>query len=139
MKRQHIIEAHETLIPVMYMASIQRAFANQSTFFGKAMNDAAVLENVADDDIIKVLRLDTKTWSTTDITEACAKLFLDDYAERYGEIDLSDEASFPAFVKTSTAWARLKDDIEAQTPVYRDDVDTMPSFRDRVYNALSAA
>lgn len=137
--RQHFIEAHETIIPVIYMGSIQRAFAQESPFFGKAMNAAEVLTKLAEDEVIAVLRLDTRTWKTELVTEECAKFYIEDHENRFGELDLSDESTLPEYVKTSTAWAVKKDDIEAMQPVRRDDVDRMPVIGSRVYSALEVA
>lgn len=135
-QRQHFIEAHETIIPVIYMGSIQRAFACESPFFGKAMNAAEVLEKLADDTVIAVLRLDTRTWKTELVTEECAKFYIEDHENRFGDLDLSDEATLPDYVNNSTAWAVKKDDIEAMRPVRCDDVDRIPAPRQRVYSAL---
>lgn len=132
--RQHLIEAHETIIPVMYSGAIQRSYTRESAFFGKVMDEAAVLEELADDDIIAVLRLDTRVWKSEDVTEECAEIYLIDWSNRFGDLDLSDERTLPAFVKNSRAWAVRKDDIEASTPV-RPCPDRQYDER-RVYSAL---
>ena len=123
--RKHLIEAHEVLLSVTTTRDQAKQYLRETDFFGKTMTDADVLDGLRDDDIIHVRRLDLQTWLSEDITEICARKYLYAMDEREG-IELDDEDRFPAYVKNSKAWARWKDDLEAERPV-----------RPTVYSTLS--
>jgi len=117
--RKHPIEANETLVAVVCSARIKRQYLRESSFFGKSMSIAEVLDELADDEIVTVLRVDTETWKSEDITEFCARQYLYDLDSRMG-VELDDEDTFPAYVKNSKAWALWKDDLEAAAPARPD-------------------
>lgn len=117
--RKHPIEANETLVAVVCSQRIKRQYLQESSFFGKTMTAAELLGELADDEIVTVLRVDTTTWKSEDITEYCARQFLYAMDEEEG-VELDDEDRFPAYVKTSRAWALWKDDLEASAPVLPD-------------------
>lgn len=116
-QRQHFIEAHETIIPVHYLPGTRAAFCHESPCFNRAMNALEALEQIDDDTVIQVLRMNTRTWQTENVTEEMAKVWLDDRESRFSEFSVKDEDTFPAFVKQSAAWALRKDDLEAEAPV----------------------
>lgn len=117
--RKHPIEANETLVAVVCSARIKRQYLRESSFFGKSMSIAEVLDELADDEIVTVLRVDTETWKHEDITEYCARQYLYDQDSRSG-VDLEDEESFPVYVRNSKAWANWKHDLEMQKPITMD-------------------
>ncbi|KKX25330.1 hypothetical protein [Rhizobium sp. LC145] len=118
--RKHPIEANETLVAVVCSARIQRKYLTESAFFGKAMKIADVLDELSDDEIVTVLRVNTETWAAEDITEYCARQYLYDRDGRGLGVELDDEDGFPAFVRNSKEWALWKDDLEAAAPVQPD-------------------
>ncbi|AXV15082.1 hypothetical protein CYG48_04835 [Neorhizobium sp. SOG26] len=116
MTRKHPIEANETLVAVVCSARIQRQYIRNSEFFGQTLTVAQMLDHLADDEIVTVLRVSTDTWAHEDITEYAARQYLYDRDEREG-FGLSDEPTFPAYVRNSKAWALWKDDLEASAPL----------------------
>lgn len=113
MNRTHTIQADETLIAVVCSQTIKRSYVRESSFFGKAMTPAEILDELADDEVVSVRRLNVETWASEDITEECARLWLYDRDDKVG-IDLDYAPFFPAFVTGSRAWKLWKDDLEAE-------------------------
>lgn len=111
--RTHTIQADETLIAVVCSKIIKRSYVRESSFFGKAMTPAEILDELADDEIVAVRRLNTETWASEDITEECARMWLYARDEEVG-VDLDDEPCLPAFVRSSRAWALWTDDLQAE-------------------------
>ncbi|MQY48227.1 hypothetical protein GAO09_19520 [Rhizobiales bacterium RZME27] len=120
MTRTHTIQADETLIAVVCSQTIKRSYVRESSFFGKSMTPAEILDELADDEIVAVRRLNVETWVSEDITEECARLWLYAREEKMG-VELNDAPDFPAFVTGSRAWKLWKDDLEAEArqPVTR--------------------
>lgn len=113
MTRTHTIQADETLIAVVCSQTIKRSYVRESSFFGKNMTPAEIVDELADDEIVAVRRLNVETWASEDITEECARIWLYDRDKRVG-VDLDDAEYFPPFVTGSRAWALWKDDLEAE-------------------------
>jgi hypothetical protein len=136
--RKHLIEAHEALLSVTTTRDQVKRYIRETDFLGKSMTDADVLDELSDDDIIHVRRMDVQTWQSEDITELCARKFLYAMDEREG-IELDDEDRFPAYVRNSTAWALWKDDLEASAPVQIDPDRIHDERRDHQLMGLEAA
>jgi hypothetical protein len=115
--RKFPIQANETLVAVVCSARIKRQYLRESSFFGKDMPISEVLDELADDEIVTVLRVDTTTWKSEDITEYCARQYLYDRDGSGLGVELDDEDSFPAYVRNSITWSNWKDDLESQLPV----------------------
>lgn len=135
MQRNYMIEAHETLIRIAYLQSTRSTFAYETPSFGRVFSTEAVLDELGDDDIMRVIRMNTSTYQTEEITEECAKAYIEDWNNRIAELDETDEAKLPAFVKYSQAWAAYKDDLEAMQTVKPR---RSQAIRMRVYSALEA-
>jgi hypothetical protein len=136
--RKHLIEAHEALLTVTTTSDQAKQYIRETDFLGKTMTDADVLDELADDDIIHVRRMNIQTWQSEDITELCARKFLYAMDEREG-VELGDEERFPAYVKNSKAWALWKDDLEASAPVLPDPDRLHDERRDHQLMGLEAA
>ena len=117
MTRKFMIEANETLISLTTGKHFKnKQWFRETPFLNAALTDAEVLEELRDDEIISIRRLNTDTWASEDITEEVARKYLFAMDERCG-IELDDEDRFPAYVRSSKAWALWKDDLEAEARV----------------------
>lgn len=133
--RRNIIEANETFLAVTTgRRYADKRWITETPFFG-ALDIADLLNELTDDDIIMIRRLNVETWVSEDITEEVARQYLYAMDEKEG-IELGDERDFPAYVRNSRAWALWKDDIEASRPV--EDADTFNAMR-REIPALTTA
>lgn len=121
--RKFPIQANETLVAVVCSARIKRQYLRESSFFGTPMTNEYMLEELADDEIVAVLRVNTDTWKPEDITEYCARQYLysrdhDGTLEVTEDYDVSDlEKTFPNYVRNSTAWANWRHDLEMERPI----------------------
>lgn len=73
-----------------------------------------------DDDVVEIRKANSETWAVEDITEPCARAWLN-AADEDGSLDYDEpaacEAIMPLYVRRSKAWARWLDDLEAEAPV----------------------
>jgi hypothetical protein len=136
--RKNIIEANETIVTPVQSARTGQRYILERPIFGEALSVARILDELADDEITAVLRLNTDTWTSEDITEEVARKFLYDMDEREG-VELDDENRFPAYVRNSRAWALWKDDIQASAPVSIDPDRRHDERRDHQAMGLEAA
>lgn len=140
--RKNIIEANETIVTPVQSARTGQRYVLERPIFGEAFSVSRLLEELADDEITAVLRLNTETWVSEDITEQVAREFiyeLDDAGKLKldGDTtadDLSDR--FPAYVRNSRSWALWKDDLIAEQPVGRDYDAVRVQHREQMAGAL---
>lgn len=137
--RKCIIEADETIFALVEhyapVSNKSRRYALETSYFGRAFTVSDLLDELTNDDIVEIRRLNVETWVSEDITEEVARQYLYAMDDKEG-IELGDERDFPAYVRNSRAWALWKDDIEASRPV--EDADTFNAMR-REIPALTTA
>jgi hypothetical protein len=132
--RKHIIQANETVLCLSQWNSPiwgPRSVVTETPALGRPLTIADLLEELTDDDIITIRRLNLQTWSAPeDITEEVARQYLYAMDEREG-IELGGEDCFPKYVRNSRAWALWKDDLEASAPIQPDPDRLHDERRDR--------
>jgi hypothetical protein len=133
--RKHIIQANETVLCLSKWNSPiwgPRSIVAETPALGRAMTVADLLDELTDDDIVTIRRINVETWSAPeDITEEVARQYLYAMDENEG-VELVDEDRFPAYVKNSRAWALWKDDLEASAPAKPDPDRLHDERRDRM-------
>lgn len=94
-----------------------RQFINESPFKGQIYDNEDLIRELGDN-VIRVFKLNSKTYDKpVEITEECAREYL---VQRYVHISqarLSDEETFPDYVKNSGVWRDFKDDVSMRWPI----------------------
>lgn len=112
-----------------------QSYVGESTTLGKRYTIDMLLDEPGDS-CTRILILNTKTLRSSDVTEHFADAWLKRLDTEEHGIELDDEVRFPAYVKTSRAWAVWRDDLEAERPI--EDADTESAIR-RDLSAIASA
>lgn len=94
-----------------------RQFINESPFKGQIFDNEDLIRELGDN-VIRIFKLNSNTFGKpVEITEDCAREYL---VQRYLHISkarLSDEETFPDYVKNSSVWRDFKDDVSMRWPI----------------------
>lgn len=118
-ERTHFIQADETLL-VLDATRTGNQYVGESTMFGREYQIDHILDE-PDDSCFRVIRWNISTLTSEDVTEEVATAWLQRFeAETQSQcfdVEASDERTFPAYVKASVAWSKIRDSIRPK-PVY---------------------
>ena len=112
---RNIISEDETLL-MFDVTRFGNQYVGESTSLGKSYTIDMLLDEPGDN-CFRILILNTKTLKSTDVTEWFATEWLKRADADPSGIEVEDEESFPAYVRNSSAWARWRDDLEAEARV----------------------
>lgn len=134
-ERKHFLEANETILSISSFVNCvgqDRSVIQETPHIGLPMSIADVLDELSDDTIHTVRRINVETWESKDVTEQVARAYLNAEDEKPSGVRISDEREFPLYVKNSRAWSLWKDDLEAERPVQPDPDRAYDERRDRL-------
>jgi len=114
---RNIISEEEALL-MFDTTRFGNQYVGESTSLGKSYTIDMLLDEPGDS-CFRILILNTKTLKSTDVTEWFASEWLKRADAQPEGIEIEDEDRFPAYVRNSKAWARWRDDLEAEARVNR--------------------
>jgi hypothetical protein len=106
------IEPSETLLFVTEYTG-DRIYIGETDFFDRPWTEPRLIAELSGADVVRVLKLDLGTLKTVEVTELCAKIWIEDMEAKCLEIDPDN---MPQFVADSRAWA--EQDLTAPVEEY---------------------
>jgi hypothetical protein len=113
---KYLISADDFLLKLEEYNS-GRQFISESPFKGQIYDNEDLIRELGDT-VIRVFKINSKTFGKpVDITEECAQEYLVQRYRHLSQARLSDEPTFPDYVKKSGVWRDFKDDVSMRWPI----------------------